>query len=97
MNEIIDYEDKNVLGWGNRGWLDIVDFILEVCENGSLKTHITYKCNLNSRQVERYMKFLLHCKLVEKIQSDSNRAIYKTTEQGRKYIGRYKELAGLFN
>jgi predicted transcriptional regulator len=97
MNASIDYEDKNVLGWGNRGWLDIVDFILEVCENGSLKTHITYKCNLNSKQVERYIQFLLDCKLVETIQSSSNRTIYKTTEPGKKYIGRYKDLAGLFN
>lgn len=97
MSSPIDYVDKNVFGWGNRGWLDIVDFILEVCKTGSLKTHIMYRCNLNSRQVERYMQFLLRCKLVEKVSLSPNRAVYTTTEQGRKYTGRYKELSELFN
>lgn len=99
MNGSADFIDRNVIGWGNRGWLDIIDFILEVCKNGSLKTHIMYKCNLNSKQVERYIQFLLRCKLLDEVKTeeDSKRQRYKTTELGRKYTGRYKELAEIFN
>lgn len=99
MSGPVDYIDKSVIGWGNRGWLDIIDFILEVCKSGSLKTHIMYRCNLNSKQVERYIQFLLRCRLLTeiKISDDSKRPIYKTTELGRKYTGRYKELSEIFN
>lgn len=99
MSGPFDYIDRNVIGWGNRGWLDIIDFILEVCKSGSLKTHIMYRCNLNSKQVERYIQFLLHCKLLEEVKNSegSKRHIYKTTEMGRKYTGRYRELAEIFN
>ncbi|WP_268541201.1 winged helix-turn-helix domain-containing protein [Candidatus Nitrosotenuis cloacae] len=99
MNGSADFIDRNVIGWGNRGWLDIIDFILEVCKNGSLKTHIMYKCNLNSKQVERYIQFLLRCRLLDEVKTveDSKRQLYKTTDLGRKYTGRYKELAEIFN
>lgn len=99
MSGSVDFIDRNVIGWGNRGWLDIIDFILEVCKNGSLKTHIMYRCNLNSKQVERYIQFLLRCKLLEedKADEDSKRHLYRTTDLGRQYTGRYKELAAIFN
>lgn len=99
MSGPFDYIERNVIGWGNRGWLDIIDFILEVCKSGSLKTHIMYRCNLNSKQVERYIQFLLRCKLLEEVRGSENskRHIYKTTEVGRKYTGRYRELADIFN
>lgn len=95
----VDYIDKNVIGWGNRGWLDIIDFILEVCKSGSLKTHIMYRCNLNSRQVERYLQFLVHRKLLDetKVTHDSKRPIYKITELGKRYNNLYKELMKIFN
>lgn len=98
MDPSVDFIDRSVIGWGNRGWLDIIDFILIVCKNGSLKTHIMYKCNLNSKQVERYIQYLLRCKLLEesKTADDSKRHLYHTTELGRKYTGRYNELAEIF-
>ena len=43
----------------NRGALGIVNSILKACLNGALKTHVLYKCNLSSRQVGRYLEFLL--------------------------------------
>lgn len=95
----VDYIDKNVIGWGNRGWLDIIDFVLEVCKTGTLKTHIMYRCNLNSRQVERYLQFLVRSKLLDeiKVTHNSKRPIYKITELGKRYINLYKELTNLFN
>jgi len=99
MDNSIDFVETNVMGWGNRGWLEIIYFILVVCKNGSLKTHIMYKCNLNSKQVDQYMQVLISRLLLEKDQEfpDSKRYIYKTTERGRRYIDAYNQLAEIFD
>lgn len=88
---------ENVMGWGNRGWIEIIEIILETCEKGSLSTHIMYKCNLNSKQLKQYIQFLLTHKLIENIKdSGSKRPLYKTTERGRQYIIAYKQLQDVF-
>ena len=99
MNGFVEFNDKNVIGWGNRGWLDIIDFVLEVCKNDSLKTHIMYSCNLNSKQVGKYIQFLLRCKLIEEIHNsnESKRHLYRVTDLGRKYTHLYKKLIDIFN
>ena len=99
MDSTIDSVDTNVMGWGNRGWLEIIYFILVVCKKGSLKTHIMYKCNLNSKQIDQYLQFLIARQLLEKQQEspDSKRYIYKSTEMGRKYISAYNQLAEIFD
>ncbi len=90
--------DKSVMGWGNRGWIEIIEYIVEVCRGGALKTHIMYKCNLNSKQVQHYLQFLLYRKLLEIKQNSKNstRPIYETTELGEKYITAYKRLVDIF-
>jgi predicted transcriptional regulator len=99
MDNSIDYVETNVMGWGNRGWLEIIYFILVVCKKGSLKTHIMYKCNLNSKQIDQYLQFLIDKQLLEKEQEtpDSKRYTYKSTETGRRYINAYNQLAEIFD
>ena len=99
MNDLNDYVETNIMGWGNRGWLEIIYFILVVCKKGSLKTHIMYKCNLNSKQIDQYIQFLLDRHLLEREpeSSDSKRHTYKTAETGRKYINAYNQLAEIFD
>ncbi len=99
MDDSVDYVETSVMGWGNRGWLEIIYFILVVCKKGSLKTHIMYKCNLNSKQVDQYLQFLAARKLLEKEHEfpDSKRYLYKTTEIGRRYIDAYNQLAEIFD
>lgn len=91
--------ERSVMGWGNRGWVEIIEFILETCIEGALKTHIMYRCNLNSKQITQYVDFLLNCKLLDaKPESRrSKRYIYKTTDLGKKYISAYKQLYDIFN
>ena len=99
MDDVIDYVETNVMGWGNRGWLEIIYFILVVCKKESLKTHIMYKCNLNSKQIDQYLQFLVAKKLLEK-ESEfpySKRHSYKATEIGRRYIEAYNKLAEIFD
>jgi predicted transcriptional regulator len=88
----------NAAGWSNRGWLEIIEFILLMCENGARKTHVMYRCNLNSKQINQYLEFLLDSGMLEIIQErpSSKRYIYKTTDLGKKFIAHYKQLAALF-
>ena len=87
------------LGWGNRGWLEIIFSILHVCEQQSLKTRIMNHSNLNSLQVEKYLNFLLNTKLIyrSKKTSESKKYMYKITLKGRNYLKKYKDLIELFN
>ncbi len=59
MHSLKNSVNNKKLGWGNRGWLEIVFNILNVCEEQSLITRIMNICNLNSLQVEKYLVFLL--------------------------------------
>jgi len=63
MRSLKNSVNNKKLGWGNRGWLEIVFNILNVCEEQSLITRIMNICNLNSLQVEKYLVFLLKKKL----------------------------------
>jgi predicted transcriptional regulator len=91
--------NKSVLGWGNRGWLEIIDLVLLVCDHGTLKTHVMYKCNLNSKQVQQYLDFVVSRSLIEMMHDpeDAKRTIYKTTERGRQFMRSYNELAEIFS
>lgn len=94
-----NFTEQSVMGWGNRGWVEIIETILEVCENGALKTHIMYKCNLNSKQISQYLQFLQNHKLIKNVADDpfSKRAIFRTTSDlGKKYIEAYNRLADIF-
>lgn len=99
ISDTINPDEQSVMGWGNRGWVEIVELILERCLNGALKTHIMYECNLNSRQLTQYIKFLADRKLIESMQDtpNSKRPTYNTTELGKRYINAYKQLSGIFS
>ncbi len=65
------------LGWGNRGWLEIIFNILNVCEKQSLKTRIMNMCNLNSFQVEKYLHFLVNTKFISRKSNKSPNMSFK--------------------
>ncbi len=88
--------DRGLTGWGNRGWVEIVEMILETCQKGALKTHIMYKANLNSKQVSQYVNFLESKRLIERQHPGGVRSVWKTTDRGRHYMDAYAQLAMLF-
>lgn len=98
MRNSLEHTERSVMKWGNRGWLEIIEYILVSCKNGALKTHVMYKCNLNSHQVRQYLQFLLNCNLLEKHleSSTSKRYTYKTTVRGIRYMDAYNQIAELF-
>ena len=95
MTQVIPADARRVLGFGNRESLDIIDLILLVCLNGTMKTHVMYKCNLNSKQVQDYLELLLKFRLLEKNDS-RERTTYLTTDRGRHFIKAYAELFEIF-
>ena len=87
---------QNVTGWGNRDWVDILENILETCENGSLKTHIKYRCNLGSQKTGQYVQFLQDRNLIEGVPKSSKLQLFKTTKIGKRYIEVYKQIESIF-
>jgi len=91
-------ETDTALGWGNRGALDIINLILIACMNGTMITHIMYRCNLNSKQTQSYVSFLLQYRLLEKEKAEgSNKIVYQATDRARKYLEVYAELSQIFD
>src|SRR5256712_9430170 len=86
-----NFSKQSVTGWGNRDWIDIFENILETCENGSLRTHIKYRCNLGSDKTGQYVRFLQYLDLVESVRSSSSRLqMFKTTMMGKREFEAYK-------
>lgn len=81
------------LGHGPRGYMEIVYSILSVCLNGALKTHVMFRCNLNSKQLHFYIDSLLVKGLLEREREPPSAKVeYKTTGKGRKYLETYSVL-----
>ena len=84
---------KKLVGRGNRGYLEIIHAILSVCTEGALKTHVMFKCNLNSSQVQQYLAYLVDRGLLEKERKAySTKTSYLTSERGRRYMRAYNEV-----
>jgi predicted transcriptional regulator len=98
MSQVIHPGTDTALGWGNRGALDIINLILLVCIEGRMITHVMYKCNLNSKQTQSYIGFLLQYGLLEKKKPEgSSKFVYHATDRARKYLEVYAEMAQIFN
>ncbi|UCC58361.1 MAG: hypothetical protein JSW14_00040 [Candidatus Bathyarchaeum sp.] len=77
-----------------RDRLYIIAEILNIAEDGSLKTQIMYKANLSFAQLNEYLSFLIRMGLL-KIHKEERKKVYKTTAKGEKYLDRYEEIANL--
>ncbi|HEV2225572.1 MAG TPA: winged helix-turn-helix domain-containing protein [Nitrososphaerales archaeon] len=90
----MEYRRSEAVGGGPRGFVEIVYSILSVSLNGTLRTHIMFRCNLNSRQLHTYLEALIEKGLLErKRDPPSSKVEYITTVKGRKYIEAYDVLA----
>jgi predicted transcriptional regulator len=78
--------------------MEIVYSVLSVCLNGALKTHVMFRCNLNSKQLHFYMESLLTKGLLEKLREPPSAKVeYRTTARGRKYLETYGTLLQMLN
>jgi predicted transcriptional regulator len=86
-------EETMPAGRKNRGWIEITGLILSECRKGAVKTRVMYACNLNSKQIQQYLAFLLEYAFLEK-RRESNRLTpsYHTTKLGLKFLEIYEQL-----
>ena len=72
----------------NRGKIQIMADIVDLCKAGIRKTQIMYKGNLSYEQINRYLYELLEKELI--IQNlDEGVLTYRATEKGRSFLQYY--------
>lgn len=80
----------------HRSKVDIVyDILVSAMSGGAKKTHILYRANISSTQVENYFSALLAHNLLEKAFDIDENNIYRTTERGMRFIECCEELRSL--
>jgi len=77
-----------------RGFLEIIAEILEsLMANPLKKTHITFRCNLDSRAVTKYLSLMIYVGLVEKSKIDSTH--YAITQKGITYRNQFHSFVSM--
>ncbi len=77
-----------------RGFLEIIAEILDSLMGSPLKkTHITFRCNLDSRAVTKYLAIMTHVGLVEKSKSDSS--FFVITQKGIHYRNQFQSFVSI--
>lgn len=74
-----------------RNDIDICADILKVARGGAKKTHLVYRANLNFNVIKKYLRKLMDTGFLE---SEDGR--YFTTEDGARFLERYKEFVAPF-
>ena len=77
-----------------RGFLEIIAEILESLSASPMKkTHITFRCNLDSRAVTKYLKIIMSVGLVERSQKDES--FFVITEKGVQYRNHFRSFMSM--
>ena len=77
-----------------RGFLEIIAEILESLMANSLKkTHITFRCNLDSRAVTKYLSLMIYVGLVE--ESKKVPTYYSITQKGINYRNKFHSFISM--
>lgn len=80
----------------HRSKVDIVyDILISATVAGAKKTHILYKANISSTQVETYFSALLAHHLLEHAHDIDGNRVYRTTEKGLRFIECCEEIRSL--
>lgn len=80
----------------HRSKVDIVyDILVSASGAGAKKTHILYKANISSTQVDSYFSALLAHNLLARGEDIEGNTIYRSTEKGRRFIECCEEIRSL--
>ena len=69
--------------------MDIAAAILEISQDGAIKTKIMYSAFLSFPQLKEYLGLLTDGGLLK---YEDEERIYKTTDKGRRFLKMYKEV-----
>jgi len=79
-----------------RSLLQIVAEILESLMSSPIrKTHISFKCNLDSRTISKYIEMMEFTYLIEK--SPKHNSYYQITQAGIHYLEQYNSFIALLD
>ena len=79
-----------------RGFLEIIAEILDnLMANPMKKTHITFRCNLDSRAVTKYLLIMQEVGLVERLTNVTS--LYRITEKGVKYRNQFNSFVSMMD
>jgi len=91
-----DIEEIDIFEIKKRGFLQIVAEILQsLMSNPIRKTHISFKCNLDSRTISKYITMMETIYLIEK--SPENNAYYRITQNGVNYLDKFRSFIKLLD
>jgi len=77
-----------------RGFLEIIAEMLDsLMSNPLKKTHITFKCNLDSRAVTKYLSIMLYVGLAAR--SNKDPSFYVITQKGIKYRDQFHSFVSM--
>ncbi len=77
-----------------RGFLEITAEILDSLISSPLKkTHVTFRCNLDSRAVTKYLSIMTQVGLVEKSKQDLS--FYVITQKGINYRNQFNNFVSM--
>ncbi len=68
----------------------IISQILEVCQEGAIKTSIVYQTNLNFKRIDFYLEKLVDNGFIRAEQSKG--VFYKTTDKGFRTLEKLKDI-----
>jgi predicted transcriptional regulator len=89
-------ELMNVFEIKKRSLLQIVAEILESLTGTPIrKTHISFKCNLDSRTISKYIEMMEFTYLIEK--SPKNDSYYQITQKGIDYLNQFRSFIELLD
>jgi len=71
--------------------MQVISDILVEATNGSNKTRIMYRANLNFLRFDRYLSELLEKGLVVEVNNPNGSIVYKTTEKGKALLSTLRE------
>lgn len=77
-----------------RDMLYIIADIIKIARNGASKTHIMYKANLSTVQLNSHLSFLLSKSFLVK-NTENERRVYRPTEKGLDYLQRYQRITDM--
>jgi predicted transcriptional regulator len=79
-----------------RDRLVIMTEIMDICKNGSSKTHIMFKANLSFTQLNQYLCSLFELGLLEKLVC-GGRCVYRSTSKGQEFMRMQQNIINLLN
>jgi len=92
FSEDFELVENSINGLGRRrGRLSVIADILSVATRGLSKTQIMYGASLSFSQINNYLPFLLDVNLLKAVRN-TERANYKTTNKGLRYLQCYMEI-----